>query len=192
MSKLKDVLNDMTTIFTKKILQEDNDNDNDEMDCICPECGFQKNLDIDEADCNEIACPKCGFPAMANNKEDEPELDDDDIRPDNLNESFENMVGNMVCESLHPIPDPSLAKRYICPDCRTILPKQIAESEETTCPKCGHSTIPMFEDVSIDEKRFNCLTCNTSYLYERTMEPVCKVCNGLMDVYTPTPKKTKS
>lgn len=142
-------------------------NDIFEYDCKCPNCGFKKNLGHDEVDCNEVPCPKCDFPALVDFKEQI-----------NTPETLEESVYN----NLYPKKD---SNKYICEHCKTIISKQLYESQNGQCPKCSEDTIPLFEDISLNEKRMECLTCHTSYLYDRFLES-CEVCQGKLYTYAAT------
>lgn len=82
------------------------------------------------------------------------------------------------------------ARHFRCENCKTIVPRQVFLGEDEACPKCGNTLDPMFEDVSMEEKRYNCPKCTCSFLYEAAMSQNCPVCSGYMDVYAPL-RKTK-
>lgn len=81
------------------------------------------------------------------------------------------------------------ATKFCCENCKTIVPRNIFLGEDEICPNCGSTFIPMFEDVSLFEKRFNCPKCKCSFLYESTMPQICIVCSSYMDIYAPPDNK---
>lgn len=143
-------------------------NDLFEYDCKCPNCGFKKNLDSNEIDCNEVKCPKCGFPALVNINSEDPK-------------TFEESIA----DNLKSTPDLSNVKKYICEDCKIIVLKEFNENQNSQCPHCAEITKPLFEDISLDEKRNECLKCHTSYLY-KTCDVYCEACGGILYTYAPT------
>ena len=148
-------------------------NDLFEYDCKCPNCGFIKNLDIDQFDCNEVKCPKCGFPAMVDINTEDPKTFEESIR-ENLKDDT-NITSN----------------KYICENCKTIVLKQFNEAQNGSCPHCAEQTKPLLEEVSMDEKRNECLKCHTSYLF-KTADVYCEACGGILYTYAPSKKIPKT
>jgi len=142
-------------------------NDLFEYDCKCPNCQFKKNLDLDEVDCNEVKCPKCGFPALVNINTEDPKTFEESIR--------DNLKGPLVD-----------AKKYICESCKIIVLKEFNESQNGQCPHCAEMTKPFMENLSLDEKRNECLKCHTSYPFKSSSEVYCEACGGILYTYAPT------
>lgn len=185
-----DIFKDLTNAYLEK---KEEDDAEDHLKCNCPKCGYEQDLPDESADCSELPCPKCKFEAMLSDEDlekiqgKEGSKDDDDKNEDAKEESLDlNLsMNNMVAESLYPEPEKKNTGRYICESCKTIIQENVHKHEKGHCPKCGINVQPMYEDISLEEKRSNCLNCNTSFLYERTAGNTCKVCSGLMETYAP-------
>lgn len=79
----------------------------------------------------------------------------------------------------------SNANKFMCEHCGTLLPKDVARGERGHCPLCGETVLAFENDLSVDEKRYNCPRCGSSYKVENTSEE-CPICSTYMSVYTPS------
>lgn len=154
--------------------------------CICPKCGIEAALDIDDTVCEFKDCPDCKSKMVSS----------DVIGEDNMSNDIENMVS----ESLHPTkPDTKELKEEVkpskwmkCSECDTVVNDKVWEHEKNICPKCGNGFEPLLETSVLDtERRFNCPKCSSSYKYSKINEDACAICGSLMTVFDiPTIKKS--
>lgn len=79
--------------------------------------------------------------------------------------------------------------RYKC-QCGTHILGKVFEAEKGHCPKCGENMSLMTEDVDLEEKRWNCPKCDSSYPFTREIQE-CFVCGSYMDAYAPTARHGK-
>lgn len=188
---LNDIFDDLAKSYTKK------DSPVVENTCICPNCGNTKQILQENVECTDCPCSKCGFDAMLSESDLEQikSAKNNDIIVEDFEEPTDEVtlsaqIKTIVTESLqqkNETPPP----RYQCESCHTIIPENLYEHIKGQCPQCGLSVDPMYENVSLTEKRFNCQGCGASFLYENTMSNVCSICSGLMVAYAPAATKFK-
>lgn len=78
----------------------------------------------------------------------------------------------------------SNAKKFAC-QCGTILVRETALKEKGHCPLCGDDVLAFETDVSLNEKRYNCPRCRSSFKFE-SCDDKCPICSAYMDVYAET------
>ncbi len=164
-----------------QILESDKDVvDSKDLDnCICPKCGAEQLLGIDDTTCDAKECPSCKTKMVNSEVIGEG---NNTVKDFNMDDSIENMVNESLSNKTNKNDVPS--DWMECPDCHTVLTKAVCESEDGICPKCGEHFEPLYETAKLDtERRYNCPRCKSSYPYSRVTENECSVCNTLMVVY---------
>lgn len=73
--------------------------------------------------------------------------------------------------------------KFTCNECGVVVYNTIYEHEHGKCPHCGKLMGPLFEDIDINEKRFVCPKCHTSYKYHKINENECSICHSEMTIY---------
>lgn len=103
------------------------------------------------------------------------------------------MSKNFVSEALTQHKAEIKNGHYCCLECKSELKLETAKSQNYMCPKCGEGlTYRNNSTIGLEESRFDCPRCRSSFLFERDKSGECPVCSAYMQVFTPVVKNKKS
>jgi len=186
-------LNDIDDEIKDKVDKVDDVDDisEDIETCICPKCGYEEELSIeDDGLCEDKTCPVCGA-KMANKMdiENENEFKIKLKNTDNLKDKMKIVVENDLKTFANKKSD-----RYICESCKLVINEYVNKKNNNLCPLCGESTHPITENeifTLFENTIYNhCPKCSTMKTYS-LKESECPVCSSLMVAYNTKVIKNK-
>jgi len=190
--------------------------------CVCPECGIEDELGINDTSCEEKKCKKCGVSMMASLKEQNEAIlkrikeektiegkfkilvDSTDFTlskhtkmnkaVNSSEEDMDEVEENGLFNQIDKVnKDIDYKNKYHCNKCGIVISAATYEDEDI-CPKCGDDFIILENKVFLNnERRFICPQCSASYKYTKINEDTCLFCNSLMTVFDkPEIRKSKT
>ena len=186
--------------------------------CSCSECGFGADLGIDDISCDEKTCKQCGAKMMTSLKQQNEELIDKLKTGETVEDKLKILVEHNSIEEdeIHKVvgkrkekrrygslyegselvdevnPDIDYKTKYHCENCGIVISRAVY-AQESICHKCGDDFVIMENTNLLNERRFVCPECNSSFRYTRINEDICGFCHSMMTVYdTPSIKTSKT